>query len=59
MLLKVPEFSFGALGGFAMEGDKRDQAAFFLYVTLNADARRPAVFFITGLAAGLGFTAPW
>jgi hypothetical protein len=52
MLLEVPEFSLGALGGFAMEGG---QPSFFLYLTLDMPLGGPPFFFVTGLAAGLGF----
>ena len=52
MLLTAPDFSLGALGGFAMEDDK---PSFFLYLTLDTPLGGPPFFFVTGLAAGLGF----
>jgi hypothetical protein len=53
LMLKTPEFALGALAGFALV-DKHP--SFFLYATLlSPPLGGPAFFYVTGLAAGIGF----
>jgi hypothetical protein len=53
LMLKTPEFALGALAGFAMVDD---HPSFFLYATLlSPPLGGPAFFYVTGLAAGIGF----
>lgn len=53
LMLKTPSFALGALAGFAMVDD---HPSFFLYATLLAPPLGgPAFFYVTGLAAGIGF----
>jgi hypothetical protein len=52
MILALPELSIGALGGFAIEDGL---PSFFAYVSLARPMGGPPYFFVTGLAAGLGY----
>lgn len=51
-LLQCPELSLKALAGYATVDD---HPSLFLYAVLNQTIGGPPLFFVTGLAAGLGF----
>ena len=50
--VKVPEFSLAALAGYT---SFEDHPSFFLYGVLDAPIGGPPAFFVTGIAAGMGF----
>ncbi len=50
--VQLSEFSLTALAGYA---EFQNHPSFFLYGVLNATIGGPPAFFVTGLAAGLGF----
>lgn len=52
LALRVGEFGLSALGGYA---EYEGHPSFFLYAVVNYPIGGPAFFFVTGVAAGLGF----
>ncbi len=52
LVLGFSEFSISALAGYAQY---QGHPSFFLYAVLNAPLGGPSFFFVTGLAAGMGY----
>ena len=50
--VRAPELSLAALAGYA---EYQDHPSFFLYGVLDAPIGGPPAFFVTGVAAGVGF----
>lgn len=50
--VRAPELSLAALAGYA---EYQDHPSFFLYGVLDAPLGGPPAFFVTGVAAGVGF----